>query len=444
MSAIRGMPGPKGHLLTGSLPAFRRDPLGFFARCARDYGDAVAFRILHLRCCLLNDPKWIGQILVRERDATKKPWDFKELRVALGEGLLTSEGERWERHRRHIQPAFQHARIERYGEIMAARAAERLDRWRDGEERDLHAEMSQITLEVVAEALFGVDIAPETRRIGEVLAHFMERFEAMLRSPLPIPLRAPTPANRRLRRELRALDEVVFRIVRERRRRAAGGATLLDDLLTLREDGDPVFDEREIRDELVTFLLAGHETTALALTWALMLLAQHPEAEARFVREIETVLGGRRPEAADARRLRFTEHVVDEALRLYPPAWGVAREARSPIDVGGFRLPPGTQIFLVQYVTHRDPRFFEEPERFQPERWEPERRSAIPKYAYFPFGGGPRACIGAHFALLEATLVLASVMQRFRVELVADQRIELQPAVTLRPRYGLRAIVRRR
>ena len=291
-------PGPAGHFLTGSLPEFRRDMLGFFTRCAREYGDVSAFSLFHIRGCLVNSPELIQEVLVSKNDRMAKPWDVRELKLALGEGLLTNEGEAWRRQRRLIEPAFHHERVRSYAEIMSARAKRTADAW-------------------------------------------------------------------------------------------------------------------------------------------------HPEVEARLADELDAVLGGRTPRADDVPRLTFTRQVVQEAMRLYPPAWGIAREALDEIELGGYRIPRGTQIFMVQYVTHRDPRFFAQPEEFLPDRWSPAEAKKIPKYAYFPFGGGSRHCIGSSFAMMEATVLLAVLMQRCHFELVPEHPIELQPAVTLRPRHGIRAVIQR-
>lgn len=437
-------PGPRGHFLTGSLPEFRRDMLGFFTRCAREYGDVSAFSFFHIRGCLVNNPELIQEVLVSKNDRMAKPWDVRELKLALGEGLLTNEGESWRRQRQLIQPAFHHERVRHYAEIMSARAKQRADAWPDGSERDLHAEMMGLTLEIVAEALFGVDISPHVEAVDTGLSVFMRQFEAMLTGPVPLSLKVPTPGNLRARRAIRRLHRIISDIIERRRSSRTNGNDLLACLLAAQDDEGSQMNDRQVRDEVTTLLLAGHETTAIALSWTLYLLARHPEVEARLGDELDSVLGGRRPRPDDVPRLTFTRQVVQEAMRLYPPAWGIAREAIEEIELGGHTIPRGTQIFMVQYVTHRDPRFFAQPEEFRPDRWSPAEAKKIPKYAYFPFGGGSRHCIGSSFAMMEATLLLAVLMQRCRFELVPQHPIELQPAVTLRPRHGIRAVVRRR
>lgn len=428
------------------MPELRRDMLGFFTRCAREYGDVCAMRFFHLRSVLVSHPELIEQVLVTQNDRMRKAWDVRHLRMALGDGLLTSEGEPWRRHRTLIQPAFHAEQIRRYAAVMAARAAETAESWREGATLDLHAEMMRLTLAIVAEALFGLEIAPYVERVERALDAIMREFERMMTGYVPGPLRWVTPAHWRARRRVRHLDEALTAIVAHRRAGAgAGGAhggDLLGALLAARDERGQRLTDREVRDELVTLLMAGHETTALALSWSLYLLARHPEADARLTAELRAVLGERLPGPEDQARLVYTRQVIREALRLYPPAWGIGRETREEVELGGYLIPRGTQIFLIPWVTHRDPRFFPEPERFRPERWSSE--AALPRYAYFPFGGGPRHCIGSGFAMTEATLLLAVIARRWRFELVRDHPIELQPAVTLRPRYGIRAVARRR
>ncbi|HZV01739.1 MAG TPA: cytochrome P450 [Planctomycetota bacterium] len=433
------LPGPRGTLLLGSLSEFRRDMLGFMTRCAREYGDMSGFRLAHLRVCLVNDPKLIEQVLVQERDRVRKPWDLRELEFALGKGLLTSEGELWKRQRRLIQPAFTHERIRGYGEIMVRRAQAMVASWKDGEVRDLHADMARVTLEIVCEALFGFDISNQADQIGGALELVMRQFERMFTSTIPLPLWFPTPGNLGARRAIRRMDEVVFGIVARRRASGEQRDDLLGRLLAAQDADGKGMSDQQLRDELLTLIGAGHETTAIALAWTFFLLGRHPDVAARIASDLEALAGP--PSVEDMGKLASTQEVVQESLRLYPPAWGIARENLEPIDLGGYHLERGTQIWLVNWVTQRDPRFFEEPEAFRPERFAPERASRIPKYAYFPFAGGPRSCVGMHFALLEATLVLACVLQKFRIELVPDHPVELQPSVTLRPRYGIRARV---
>lgn len=433
-------PGPRGYLLVGSLPALRRDMLGFLQETARTHGDMSFFSIGPIPCVLINDPETIARVLTKDHGHMRKSWDTRELSAALGQGLLTSEGEPWKRQRRLIQPAFHNERIRGYGAVMVDRADAMLDRWRNGATLDLHGEMARVTLDIAARTLFGTNVERDAETVGEALAVIMETFTRAITGWIPIPMHWPTPGNLRMRRAVRRIDAVIYRMADERRASGRRDDDLLSWLLEARDEQGKV-GAQQFRDELITLLLAGHETTALALSWALMLLARHPEAEQKLLDELHGALGDRKPAAGDESRLQYTRQVVEESMRLYPPAWGIGREAAEPMELEGYTLAKGTQIFLSPWVTQRDPRWFPDPETFDPDRWTPERKKELPRYAYFPFGGGPRVCIGMHFATLEATLVLASIMQRFRIELDAEHPIELQPAITLRPRDGIRARV---
>jgi cytochrome P450 len=430
--------------LLGSAPAMRRDMLGFLEGLARDYGELAYFRLGPIRCVLVNRPEWIGRLLTKDNAHMRKPWDLRELSVALGQGLLTSEGELWKRQRHLIQPAFRNERIRSYAATMTERAQAMLDGWRDGQSLDVEEEMSRVTLDIAARTLFGTDVRRDADVIREGLGVVMDEFVASVMGWVPIPPSWPTPGNLRSRRAVRRIDEVIYRMVDARRAKAERGDDLLSWLLEAAEQGEGELTDKQLRDELITLLMAGHETTALALSWTLVLLAQNPEIERKLLDELQQVLGDRRPAAGDEASLPYTRQVVEEGMRLYPPAWAIGREASCDLDLDGHPIPKGTQIYFAQWVTHRDARFFPEPLRFDPDRWSPGRRKDIPRFAYFPFGGGPRVCIGMHFAMLEATLVLASIVQRYRVELDPEHPVELQPAITLRPKHGLRATVRAR
>ncbi len=434
-------PGPKGVPLLGSLPDFRRDPLGFCTQLARDFGDIAFFRIGPVRCVQVNHPELIHQLLTREASNLHKSWDFKEMEFVLGKGLVTSEDELWRRQRRLIQPAFHRDRIQVYEKTMVERTQAMLDGWHHGAELELSGAMSRVTLDIVGRALFGADVNKDARVMAESITAFMDRFEKLMTGWLPLPIAWPLPGNRAAHRAVRDLDRVVESMVKRRKAQGAGD-DLLWWLLEARDERGAI-DNRQLRDELVTLLLAGHETTALALSWTLLLLSQNPAVEQKLVGELERVLAGRRPEGRDVDQLVYTRQVVEEGLRLRPPVWGIGREALSDIEIGGHVIEKGTQIFIMQWVLHRDPRFFPDPERFDPDRWSPERRESVPPNASLPFGAGPRKCIGTHFAMLELVLILASIVQRFHVEVLPGE-IELQPAVTLRPKNGIPARIEMR
>lgn len=433
------MPGPPSSGVLGNINDIRRDPLGFYERCAAEYGDLVRTRVLHLQTVQVGDPELIEEVLVKHNDKLVKPFDFRELRRILGDGLLTSEGKLWRRQRTLMQPSFRNDKIRQFGEIMVRRTAERLDGWKDGETIELSDEMQRITLEVVCEALFGVGIEERAPIVADALDHFMTQFEKLFTAAVPLPLWFPTPGNIRAYRAMRKLDAVLFEIVAEGRARN-GGEDLLSRLLGATDDEGGMSD-KQLRDELITMVLAGHETTGLALSWTGLLLAKNPDVVTKLQAELREVLGDRDATAADMRSLKYTRHIVDEAMRLYPPAWAIGREVKEPIELGGYLLPKKTQIFMMPWVTQRDGRFFEDPLAFRPERWD---GPAPPKYAYFPFSGGARSCIGMHFAVMEAVLVLATVAQRFEFSLDEGHPIELQPAITLRPRHGIRVQLKKR
>jgi cytochrome P450 len=438
-------PGPPGRWLTGSLREFGRNRLGFFTSLARDYGDVAVFRLGRRRVFLLSHPSAIEEVLVTGSRNYTKHFAIRLNRLLLGNGLLSSEGDFWLRQRRLAQPAFLRDRIASYAGCMVEAALRMTDRWQDGEKRDLHADMMQLALEIAARTMFGAEVTDRARDVKTALEAALAAYVARLRSLFLLPEWVPTPNHLRLRRAVRRLDEIVFGMIQERRRRGGEGDDLLSLLLHARDEDDGrTMTDRQLRDECMTLFLAGHETTALALTWAWYVLAGHPEIEARLVAELGAQLGGRPPTPADLPRLPYTERVVLETLRLYPPVYAVGREAITDCEVGGYRVPAGTTLLMSQWVVHRDGRFFADPEMFNPDRWSEDLGRAIPRFAYFPFGGGPRVCIGNSFALMEAALILATVVPRFRLTLVARQEIVPRAFLTLRPEHGMQMVVTRR
>ncbi len=438
------MRGPAAHPLWGHLPDLLRDGTGFLARCARDYGDVVPLRFVNVRTLLLNHPAYVEELLVDRHQLFVKPPVWRRNGLLIGSGLFASEGEAWRRQRRLAQPAFGHTPLGGYAPVMVAAAKRVLDGWRAGETRDLHAEMTRITIASAAQTLFGADLTAEADRIAAAVGRAIAAQVARLNTYYVIPEWLPTPTNRRLQQAVRELEEVVWRLVATRRAERGDRADLLALLLRARDGAGGWMSERLLRDELITFLIAGHESVSLALTWSWYLLARHPAAEAAFHDELREVLGGRPPTLADRPRLRYTEAILQESLRLYPPAWILARVASRRGEIGGLRVARGLRLVVSPWVTHRDPRFFAEPDAFEPARWLDGLATRLPKYAYFPFGGGPRACIGTGFAMLEGVLLLAAIGQRFRFALVPDHLVTLQPTLTLRPRHGIEAAVQRR
>jgi cytochrome P450 len=437
--------GPRGHIFLGSFADFRRDQLGFYASCAREYGDVVPVRLGPRRIVLIYHPDAIEEVLAtRNRDFVKSP-GVRLLRPLLGEGLLLSEGDVWLRQRRLVQPAFHRQRLAAYGDVMTAYAERRLQGWKEGQVLEVHAEMMALTQAIVTKTLFDADVSDEAHAIGYASRVLMEDFGARLASVVRLPHWVPTPGNVKSARAVRRLDQVVYRIIANRRQSGEDRGDLLSILLHARDADDATrMTDRQVRDEVMTLFMAGHETTAVALSWTWYLLAQHPDVDARLAQELRTVLGGRAPAVADLPRLPYTEMVVMESMRLYPPAYGMGREATRSTEVAGHPIARGVIVVMPTWVVQRDARWFEEPEAFRPERWADGLARRLPRYAYFPFGGGPRQCIGSAFAMMEATLILATIAQRFSLVLVPDQRVIPTPYVTLRPEPGIRMLLARR
>ncbi|HJR08693.1 MAG TPA: cytochrome P450 [Pyrinomonadaceae bacterium] len=423
------------------LLAFRRDPLKFLTRIAREHGDVVHFRVGPQHALLLNHPDLIRDALVTHADCFHKGRALQRGKRLLGEGLLTSEGEHHRRQRRLAQPAFHRKRIESYGALMVEYAARDCARWHDGETRDIAHEMMRLTLAIVGKTLFDADVESEADDIGVALTQILELFQMLLLPYSEYLERLPLPANRRFTRARGALDAVIYRIIEERRASGADRGDLLSMLLVAQDEegASGGMSDEQLRDEVMTIFLAGHETTANALAWTWYLLAQNPEAETRLHAELDAVLdGGRLPTVEDLPRLRYTEMVLAESMRLYPPAWVIGRLAIKDYAVGDTFAEKGTLVLMSQYVMHRDARFFPDPLRFDPERWTPEAKESRPQYSYFPFGGGARRCIGEGFAWMEGTLLVAAIARRWRMRLVADQAIVPHPRITLRPKHGIR------
>jgi cytochrome P450 len=423
------------------LLAFRRDPLKFLTRLAREHGDIVPFRMGPQHVLLLNHPDLVRDALVTRADYFHKGRALQRSKRLLGEGLLTSEGEHHRRQRRLAQPAFHRKRIDSYGAAMVDYAARDSDRWRDGETLDISHEMMRLTLAIVGKTLFDADVESDTDEIGGALTELLELFQMLLLPYSEYLERLPLPANRRFTRARAKLDAVIYRIINERRASGADRGDLLSMLLLAQDEegaGDSMTDE-QLRDEALTIFLAGHETTANALAWTWYLLSQNPEAEAKLHAELDAVLDdGRLPTVEDLPQLRYTEMVLAESMRLYPPAWVVGRLAVKDYAVGGHVAAQGTLVLISQYVLHRDPRFFPDPLRFDPERWTPEAKEARPQYAYFPFGGGARRCIGEGFAWMEGTLIIAAIARRWRMRLVPGHPVATHPRMTLRAKHGMR------
>jgi cytochrome P450 len=443
--------GPKINLVLAiigqMLPRlFPFDPLEFNLNNARNYGDVAYYHVGPLKVYQLNHPDLARQILVGQPDKFHKPRLVKRaFRAFAGNGLLTSDGALWRQQRKLIQPAFQHKHVAHYAEVMVEHALRMVDGFEDGQVREINAEMMTLTLGVVVKSLFGTDITGEAEGLGALMTAVLDAANQRLNSAWQVPEWLPTRRNLVEKRALAKLDGVIQDLIRARR--AAGDTTrdLLSILLTaVDEDSGARMSDRQLRDEMMTLFLAGHETTANALTWTWYLLSQYPEVEATLHDELRRVLGHRAPAVADLPNLPYTEMVVRESMRLYPPAPGFTREPIEDVTIGGYDVPQGSLVSVITYALHRDPRFFADPETFRPERFASGWEERIPRYAYLPFGGGPRVCIGNGFAMTEARLILATVAQRYQLSLEPGQQIVPMQLVTVRPKYGIRMRLRRR
>lgn len=421
---------------------FRRDPLTFMLDSARDHGDIVFFKFGPQDLYLLNHPDYIRDVLVTNNRNFVKSRGLQMAKRFLGESLLTSEGDFHRRQRRLAQPAFHRQRINGYAEVMTEYAGRTRGRWHDGETLDLWQEMMRLTLAIVGKTLFDADVEAEAPEIGAALTDVMQLFERITNPFGGLLQKLPLPGNYRWLRAKKRLDETIYRIINDRRASGEDRGDLLSMLLLAQdEEGDGgSMNNEQLRDEAMTLFVAGHETTANALTWTWYLLSQNPEAEAKLHEEIDTILGAALPTADDVVRLRYTEMVFAESMRLYPPAWILGRRVLSDYEVGGYTIPANSIVLMSPWVMHRDPRYFPDPDRFDPERWTAEAREARPKFSYFPFGGGPRVCIGEQFAWMEGALLISAIAQKWNLRLAPGHRVEPRAMITLRPRYGMQMI----
>jgi cytochrome P450 len=437
-------PGPKGRFLVGVLPEFRKNPAEFLERMARQYGDVVYLPLGRQHIYYLGHPDFVRDVLITHQNKFKKSRMLERARVLLGDGLLTSEGGHHRRQRRLVQPAFHRDRLAGYGAVMVDRTAMVREQWKSGQAIDVLQEMMRLTLAIVAKTLFSTDVDSEADDIGAALTQVFDLFEIILMPFSEILEKLPLPAVRRFHRARKRLDETIYRLIAERRAQGDDAGDLLSMLLLARdEDGQGGMTDEQVRDESLTLFLAGHETTADALTWTWYLLSRNPQAEAAFHAELGSVLAGRLPAFEDLPQLRYTESVFAEALRLYPPAWGIGRRALEDYPVGEYVIPARSVVLMSPYAIHRDTRWFSDPLEFCPERWL-EEDAARPKFAYFPFGGGARVCIGERFAWMEGVLILAALGQRWRLRLEPGHRVETHARITLRPKHGMRMIPERR
>ena len=422
------------------------DTIRYLTKCAREYGDIVFFRFLGVPACFVNRPDYIESVLVTQNNNFVKSKDYRAMRRVLGNGLLLSEGEFWRRQRKLIQPAFHQGRIAAYAEIMARYTQQMLASWSDGQALDIHEAMMRLTLGIVAKTLFDADVSHEAEDVDAALSVLMGKFLRQAGLALLLPAWVPLPTSQLLKRAVGRLDKVIYSIIERRRASGQMSGDLLSVFLQVQDDEGIGMTDRQLHDEIMTLFLAGHETTANVLSWTWFLLGQNPDVEEKLFEELSRVLGGRVPTPADLPRLIYTDMVMRESMRLYPPVWVIGRRALAPFRLGEYELPADTNVLISQLIMHNDARYFPEPQRFDPDRWgtSDPRDAALPRFAYFPFGGGPRVCIGAGFAMMEAVLLLATIAQHFRIQIAPGQKVNMQPSVTLRPRNGIPVTLKRR
>ncbi len=432
-------PGPNNFPIVGTTPYYSRDPFRFMEAVRDAYGDVATFDLGPNETYMVSSPRLVQQVLVSDPERYRKPkFQSDAMEELLGNGLLLSEGEFWREMRQLSQPAFAPDRIDDLTQMMATRAARLTDGWADGDMRDIEVEMATVTVEIIVDAMFGTELGPErTRIVQENLEPLGRRFEPDPRRAI-VPDWLPTAENRQYRAAIETLEGVIDDIVAERTAEGLDGDDLLSILLRARDEGR--IKDKQVRDEAMTMLLAGHDTTALTLTYALYLLSENPDKERRLHEEIDDVIDGK-PGMGDIPRLEYTRWVLDEAMRLYPPVYTMFRQATEDVELGGYTVPEGALVMLPQWAIHRDPANFEEPEAFRPERWE---SPSNPQFSYFPFGAGPRSCIGKRFSLVEATMVLTTVASEWTLDRVDDGPLDLRGSLTMHPADGMEMRIKRR
>ncbi len=450
---VRRPPGPKRNNPLLGLLAYRRGRVGFLQNMAQRYGDICYFAIGPQQAYLLNHPELIKEVLITNSENFIKGSALQRSKRLLGEGLLTSEGESHRRQRRLAQPAFHRSRIEAYATVMTAYTARTIAGWHDGQTLDLAEEMMALTLAIVGKTLFDADIEAEAGEVGEAITGMLQATDTSSLSSIVIDVLKKLPvARKRSGAKAKAkfetakarLDALIYRLIDDRRRSGDRGDLLSMLLLAQDEDDGGQMSDLQLRDEAMTIFMTGHETTAVTLAWTFYLLSKNPDVEAKLHSELDEILGGRVPTMSDLGRLPHTEMVLNEAMRLYPPAWALQRTVLNDCEIGGYLVPKGSQVLMSQYVMHRDPRYFPDPERFDPQRWTQAARDARPQFSYFPFGGGLRRCIGDAFAMMEATLLLTTVARQWQMRLAPNHVVALQPVMSLRPKHGMRMILKNR
>ncbi|MBL8133398.1 MAG: cytochrome P450 [Anaerolineae bacterium] len=437
-------PGPRGAFLVGSMRDFTRDSLGFMADMRR-YGDLASFMYGPFRLYIANAAEPIHEVLVTKAEKFYKSANLKRvLDPLLGQGIFTSDGEFWKKQRRLVQPAFHTRRVGSYGAVMVGYATDMLDSWRDGEALDVDHAMTQLTMRIISKILFDADVGDDARTISAAVTDALHVVNDRMNRFFAAPRSIPTAENRRYYGAIDRLNALIYRFIAERRSSGEDKGDVLSMLLQAQEDDGARMSDEQVRSEAMTLFGAGHETTAVALTWTWYLLSQHPEVEARLHEEVDRVLAGRAPDISDLPHLVYTEQIIKEAMRLYPPAWGSSRDSIDAVEIAGYTLPRRSTVIIPIHAIHRDPRYWSAPEHFDPDRFAPDAEKLITRYAYLPFGAGPRVCIGNALAMMEAKLVLAAVAGRFTLDLAPGHQVVPERVFTLRPKYGMKMIVRQR
>jgi cytochrome P450 len=437
-------PGPKGALIGGNIRQFRARLLDFLLETAREYGPLTSFRIGPRRLFLASGPELIEQVLITDAKHYVKHFGARAYKPVLGNGLVTSEGEFWHRQRKLIQPVFLKARVQSYGPIMGDLTVRMLDSWGSGKTVRINDEFGTLTSRIALKTLFDLDDDGDREHFNGTLRLSFDLMSARLRRIFKLPLWVPTPEALCLKRSISELQRKVEGFIASARARQNMGDDLLSRLMLAQDEDGTRMSNRQLRDEVMTLYLAGQETTALTLTWTWYLLAQHPRVEQKLASEWQQVLDGRTPTADQLQQLPYTAGVIAEAMRLFPPVYVIGREATRDLELGGYRVKRGYTVLMSQWVNHRDPEYFPEPEEFRPERWENGLAKRIPKFAYYPFGGGQRMCIGSTFASIEAPIVLATVGQRYRFTVDPEAVINIKPQIILEPANGIPATLCRR
>jgi len=447
MAINRYPPGPKNSYFIGNAVKFYRDPIAFLQNITQEHGDIVYISVGPIKAFVLNHPDYIKEVLVTNSGNFVKSRPLAKSKVLIGNGLITSDGAVHMRQRRLVQPAFHRKRIAAYGNAMSDLITKRRGTWEGGSTVDISQEMMTLSMSIVAKTLFDIDIESEAQEIGDIVTLTLERWRKILVIPFSELIeKLPFPGNRYFYERKNHLDSIVYKYINERRASGKDRGDLLSMLLLATdEEGDGGgMTDLEVRDQVMTILMAGHETITNAMTWTWYLISQHPEVEAKLHAELDSVLSGRDPTPEDVQNLKYTRMVLAESMRLYPPVWIMGRQPIKDYTLSSYTFPAGSWMIMSQFLIHRDPRFYPDPLRFDPDRWAAENQNSRPQFAYFPFGGGPRLCIGEQYAWLEGILIISSIAQKWRLRLEPGHPIELQPMLSLRPKYGMRMLLERR